>query len=163
MELCPYCLNRSSDVCIPCKEEGRYRFLEADTLNSWELPPELPKMRELLEMPPDERLAVLWLSARFAEREKMKGELWRSQRSLLRRLSPKHMRHTQKRLHHPRPLSLRIEYCYLVLEHLFRSWYKINVRHIVEQLAKNQEHPFRCMKESNQNPVTVTGGGDFSF
>ena len=74
-ELCIYCANRSQEVCVSCKEEGRYRFLEADSLNTWELPPELPTMRELLAMPPDERLAVIWLSIRFAEKERMKGEL----------------------------------------------------------------------------------------
>jgi len=71
--ICTYCANKLHDVCVACSEEGRYRFLEADTLASWESPPELPSMREVVDLPAAERLALLWLAVRFAERERVRG------------------------------------------------------------------------------------------
>lgn len=71
--ICSYCCNKSSDVCEPCGKEGRYRFLEAETLASWEQPPELPQMRQIVDLPAAERLALLWLAVRFTERERTRG------------------------------------------------------------------------------------------
>ena len=71
--ICTYCCNKTHEVCFTCSKEGRYRFLEADGLASWENPPELPSMREVVDMPAAERLALLWLSARFSERERTRG------------------------------------------------------------------------------------------
>lgn len=71
--ICPWCANKTTDVCEECGKEGRYRFLEADSLPQWETPPELPSMRHLVDMPAAERLAIIWLAARYAERERTRG------------------------------------------------------------------------------------------
>ena len=72
--VCPWCVNKMSDVCEKCGQEGRYRFLEADNLPVWEAPPELPSMRVMVDMPAAERLAMLWLVARYTEKERSKGD-----------------------------------------------------------------------------------------
>lgn len=75
-EICTYCVNKTSAACIDCQQEGRYRFLEPDNLESWEQPPELPSMRNLVDMPAYERLAVLYLSVALEQRQKTKkGEI----------------------------------------------------------------------------------------
>jgi len=75
-EICIYCHDKTSDVCLPCQQEGRYRFLEPDNLEHWEQPPELPSMRKLVDLPPYERLAVLYLSVALEQRQRTKkGEI----------------------------------------------------------------------------------------
>lgn len=70
VEICNWCQNRDRNVCRPCGEEGKYRWLEAVTLESWELPPELPSMRILADMNGQEKFAFMWLALRFSERER---------------------------------------------------------------------------------------------
>lgn len=71
--ICVWCRNKSADVCVPCREEGRYRFLELDTLSSWELPPELPSMRQLVDLPAPERLALMYISVVLEQRQRTKA------------------------------------------------------------------------------------------
>ena len=60
-KICLWCANRTADVCSSCSDEGRYRYLVPEPLPSWETPPELPPMRDLVEMQPWERLALVYL------------------------------------------------------------------------------------------------------
>jgi len=58
------------DVCLEeCQAEGRYRYLEPDTLEDWEPGPRLPPFRELLDLPASERLALIYLSTYYSEQE----------------------------------------------------------------------------------------------
>ena len=66
-EICIWCRNRMQDVCPPCQEEGKYRWLEPETLADWELPPELPPMRKLVDCPAADRLAIIWLNASYRQ------------------------------------------------------------------------------------------------
>jgi hypothetical protein len=67
--ICIWCANRGQEVChTRCTTEGRYRFLVPATLAHWELPPELPPFRLLMELPAIERLALLYLAAEYAHR-----------------------------------------------------------------------------------------------
>lgn len=52
-----WCRNRLKDSCEDC----HYERLEPETLGNWELPPELPPLRELLALPARERLAFIYL------------------------------------------------------------------------------------------------------
>lgn len=72
-KICLYCINRTSSVCEVCQTEGRYRFLEVETLPNWEPLPELPSMREIVDLPASERLAILWLHVRYGERERTRN------------------------------------------------------------------------------------------
>jgi len=66
MAICIWCRNRTVDVCLAhCQPEGRYRYLEPDTLEFWEPGPRLPPVRELLELPAVERFALIYLSAYY--------------------------------------------------------------------------------------------------
>lgn len=68
--ICVWCGNRQQEVCVThCQAEGRYRYLEPTTLDAWELPPELPPFRELLELPAVERLALIYLAAVYERRQ----------------------------------------------------------------------------------------------
>jgi hypothetical protein len=74
MRICVWCDNRSREVCLPCEREGRYQSLEAAPLDSWEQPPELPAMRELVDLPAQEWLALVWLSVRYRELQDPPGD-----------------------------------------------------------------------------------------
>jgi len=66
MLICIWCRNRTVDVCLErCQPEGRYRYLEPDTLERWESGPTLPPFRELVDLSPMERLAVIYLYLRY--------------------------------------------------------------------------------------------------
>jgi hypothetical protein len=68
--ICVWCRNRQQEVCVElCQTEGRYRYLEPAPLETWELPPELPPFRELLDLPAVERLALIYLAAVYERRE----------------------------------------------------------------------------------------------
>ncbi len=72
--ICAWCHNQHQEVCVAhCQEEGRYRYLEPATLESWEQPPELPPFRRLLELPAAERLALIYLSAFYERRVSERG------------------------------------------------------------------------------------------
>jgi len=62
----PFCRNRDHECCIECAEEGQFRYLEPETLRDWERF-ELPLFRELLEMSPHAKLAVLWLTLYYLQ------------------------------------------------------------------------------------------------
>ena len=69
--ICLYCANKSQEVCVTeCNPEGRYRYLVPEVLSSWELPPELPPFRELVDLPAVERLALIYLAAVFERWER---------------------------------------------------------------------------------------------
>lgn len=70
--VCAYCANRTSDACPACREEGTYRALSPERLPAWELPPELPPFRELLEMPAAERLALVYLGLHYLREERVR-------------------------------------------------------------------------------------------
>jgi hypothetical protein len=64
--ICLWCANREGEACLTrCRAEGRYRYLCPDALPSWEAPPRLPSMRELVDWPAAERLAMLWLVVHY--------------------------------------------------------------------------------------------------
>ena len=64
MSICVWCRNREQEVCVErCQQEGKYRYLEPEPLAHWELPPELPPFRELMELSAGERLAIIYLHA----------------------------------------------------------------------------------------------------
>ena len=67
MRICVWCGNRDRETCVPCQQEGKYRHLEPAPLESWEQPPELPAMRELVDLPAQERLILIWLSVRYSQ------------------------------------------------------------------------------------------------
>lgn len=52
-----------------CRAEGRYRYLCPEARPSWEAPPRLPSMRELVDWPAAERLAMLWLVVHYLGEE----------------------------------------------------------------------------------------------
>lgn len=67
--ICAWCANRGYEVCHErCQGEGRYRYLAPAPLAPWELPPELPPFRQIMELPAVERLALLYLAAAYAQR-----------------------------------------------------------------------------------------------
>jgi hypothetical protein len=72
MMICIWCRNQNNEACIErCQSEGKYRNLEPEPLAQWEFPPELPAFRELLDLPPHERLALIYLDAYYrASRER---------------------------------------------------------------------------------------------
>ena len=60
--ICVWCANRTHEACEAwCRPEGKFRYLAPDTRPAWEPPPELPPLREMVEWPAAERLAMLWL------------------------------------------------------------------------------------------------------
>lgn len=64
MSICVWCRNREQEVCVERgRQEGKYRYLEPEPLAHWELPPELPAFRELVELSAAERLAIIYLDA----------------------------------------------------------------------------------------------------
>ena len=68
MEVCIWCVNNNKEVCVEeCQPEGKYRYLEPEVLEPWEQGPELPPMRELIEKPPEERLAIIWLNSYYRD------------------------------------------------------------------------------------------------
>ena len=72
--ICIWCANKMVDVCFErCQAEGRYRYLVPEHLADWELPPELPPFRELIELPAIERLALVYLAACY-ERQRLTKE-----------------------------------------------------------------------------------------
>ena len=75
MRICVWCGNRDCEVCVPCQREGRYRNLEAAPLDSWEQPPELPAMKELVDLPAEERLAFIWLSLHHDQTRDPPGDI----------------------------------------------------------------------------------------
>ena len=74
MRICVWCGNRDREACMPCQLEGAYRHLEPAPLESWEQPPELPAMRELVDLPAQERLAFVWLSIRYIQAKDPPGD-----------------------------------------------------------------------------------------
>lgn len=66
-EICFHCVNNLRDKCVECTHEGRFRFLEPIPPKYGEMLPELPAMREVVDMPPYHRLALLWLHIRLRE------------------------------------------------------------------------------------------------
>ena len=75
MGICVWCGNRSREVCPPCQQEGKYLYLEPAPLDPWEQPPELPAMRELVDLPAPERLAIIWLGVRYGQTKHPPGDL----------------------------------------------------------------------------------------
>ena len=75
MGICVWCGNRGYEMCLPCQQEGRYRHLEPALLEPWEGPPELPAMRELVDLPAPERLALVWLSIRYHQTRDPPGDI----------------------------------------------------------------------------------------
>lgn len=75
MHICAWCGNRDRQACVPCQLEGRYRHLEPAPLESWEQPPELPAMREMVDLPTQERLAFVWLSIRYIQAKDAPGDI----------------------------------------------------------------------------------------
>ncbi len=68
MTICVWCANRIRHECqTECQPEGRYRHLVPDRLPEWEQPPSPPSFREMLDMSPVERLAMLWLLAYYLD------------------------------------------------------------------------------------------------
>lgn len=70
LRVCAYCANHTSDACPACMEEGKYRALAPARLPHWELPPELPPFKELLEMPAAARLAFVYLGLYYLREER---------------------------------------------------------------------------------------------
>ena len=75
MRICVWCGNRDREACMLCQLEGEYRHLEPASLDSWEQPPELPAMRELVDLPAQERLALIWLSVRYSQTGDPPGDI----------------------------------------------------------------------------------------
>ena len=72
--ICVWCANRYQEVCVTrCQQELRYRYLEPEPLSDWELPPELPPFRVLVDLPAAERLALIYLAAVYAQRVMERG------------------------------------------------------------------------------------------
>ena len=68
MAICNYCLNRNKYECqSECLPEGRYRYLEPEPLPAWEMPPELPPYREMVDMPAADVRAMIWLHAYYLD------------------------------------------------------------------------------------------------
>jgi len=66
MAICNYCLNQNKYECgFECQPEGRYRYLEPEPLLDWEMPPELPPYREMVDMPAADVRAMIWLHAYY--------------------------------------------------------------------------------------------------
>lgn len=66
MAICNYCLNRNTYECErECQPEGKYRYLEPESLPQWEMPPQLPPFRALADLPLADALATLWLHAYY--------------------------------------------------------------------------------------------------
>ncbi len=63
-EICLYCANKSRDVCGPCGEEGKYRYLVPVALESWENF-DLIVMKNLVDWDAPARLAALYLLAYY--------------------------------------------------------------------------------------------------
>ena len=63
-EICLYCANRKHDVCEPCSEEGKYRYLSPAELEAWESFEEVAFCR-LVDFEPAARLAALYLMAHY--------------------------------------------------------------------------------------------------
>lgn len=62
MEICLYCSNKSRDVCSPCADEAKYRYLVPTMLENWENFDHLV-MRNLVDWDASSRLAALYLLA----------------------------------------------------------------------------------------------------
>ena len=75
MRICAWCGNRGRKVCVSCQEEGRYRHLEPAPLEAWEQPPELPTMRDLVDLPAQDKLALIWLDASYRQRREPPGDI----------------------------------------------------------------------------------------
>ena len=76
MRICVWCGNRDRQACMACQLEGEYyRHLEPAPLESWEQPPELPAMRELVDLPAQEKLALIWLSVRYCQTKDPPGDI----------------------------------------------------------------------------------------
>ena len=69
LKVCKWCLNRTHEVCLDCRQEAKYRFLEPKPCSDWESPPELPSMRDMVEMTPYERLALIYLSVIYRQED----------------------------------------------------------------------------------------------
>jgi hypothetical protein len=68
MAICNYCLNRNTYECeSECQSEGKYRYLEPEPLPQWEMPPQVPSFRVLVDMPAADVLATIWLHAYYLE------------------------------------------------------------------------------------------------
>jgi hypothetical protein len=66
--ICIWCANQNREICIEeCRGEGKYRHLEPEALEPGEMGPELPPMRKLVDQPPEERLAIVWLNAYYGD------------------------------------------------------------------------------------------------
>ena len=66
--VCGWCNNRGRERCnAECQTEGKYRYLEPVTLESYETGTELPAFKEVVDMTPSCRLAILYLMAYYAD------------------------------------------------------------------------------------------------
>jgi hypothetical protein len=67
-QICVWCVNSNREACVEeCRPEGKYRHLEPEALEPGEMGPELPPMRRLVDQPPEERLAIVWLNAHYRD------------------------------------------------------------------------------------------------
>ena len=66
--ICNYCLNRNKYECeSECQPEGKYRYLEPEPLPQWEMPPQLPPFRVLVDLPLADALATIWLHVYYLD------------------------------------------------------------------------------------------------
>ena len=65
-----YCLNNGREKCITdCALRGTFHLLEPVTLDSWELPPELPPYRELFRLDHHAVRGVFYLAIHYQQEE----------------------------------------------------------------------------------------------
>ena len=61
--VCVFCVNRGREICLTkCSPEGKFRYLEPESLGGWEPLPELPPFREVVEMQSYNKLAIIYLA-----------------------------------------------------------------------------------------------------
>ena len=67
-EICIWCVNQNRETCIAeCAPEGNFRHLAPEALEPGEMGPELPPMRQLVDKPAEERLAIVWLNSHYRD------------------------------------------------------------------------------------------------
>jgi hypothetical protein len=68
-----YCNNNGKEGCIKrCAPEGKFRYLDPAPLESWELPPELPKMKELVDLSGQAVRGIFYLALYYRQQEDIK-------------------------------------------------------------------------------------------
>jgi hypothetical protein len=60
-DICRFCLNQARSSCLPCTDEGKYRYLEFDTYRTNLVDLHTIPMNEIVDMPAPDRLALMWL------------------------------------------------------------------------------------------------------